>query len=113
MIRGRTVTVLRPTETGRDRFNEPTVSNVPETVDNVLIEPGDTTGLEASRPDGANVDLTLHFPKGYEGDLRGCYVALPSPWPDTVKVVGEPQRFMVENTPTPWNMAVAVEVTHG
>lgn len=114
MIRGRTVYVLVPNQTGLDRFNEP-IYGEPErvTVDNVLIEAGDTAGLGATREDGASIDLTLHFPKTFTGNLRGCSVELPAPWPSTVKVDGDPQPFQDENCPTPWNRPVGAVVVHG
>ena len=114
MISGTTVTVLRPTVTGTDRFNAPTYgAPTSETVDNVLIAPGATADLDASRPEGVTVAFTLHFPKGYNASLEGCSVALPAPWAGTYRVVGNPRPYMDENTPTPWHMPVEVEEAHG
>lgn len=114
MIKGVTVTVLTPTEDGTDRFGEP-VAGAPteEQVGNVLVAPGSTSDLEATRPDGALVALTLHFPKTWTGDLRGCEVVLPAPWEGTYRVIGEPKPYMDANTPTSWHMPVEVEAVHG
>lgn len=111
MIKGRSVTVLTPTVGSTDRFGEPIVGEpVATTVDNVLIVPGATADLEASRPDGVTVALTLHFPKTYSGDLRGCNVIVDG---IEYRVIGEPKPYMDENTPTAWHMPVEVEVCYG
>lgn len=114
MISGTTVTVLRPNFDGFDRFGEPVeVEPTAETVDNVLIAPGATEDLEASRPDGVRVDLTLHFPKTYNQDLRGCSVVLTGQYSGTYSVIGEPKPYMDSNTPTKWHMPVEVVAVHG
>ena len=114
MIKGATVTVSAPNATGTDRFGEPTYGDpVTTTVDNVLVVPGATSDLEASRPEGVTVAYTLHFPKSFTDDLRGCTVTLPAPWAGEYRVVGEPGPYMDENTPTPWHMPVEVEVCRG
>lgn len=114
MIRGVTVEVLRPTAGIVDRFNNP-VSGVPEAeqVDNVLVSPGATADLEASRPEGVTVAYTLHFPKGYLDSLEGCSVTLPAPWTGTYRVIGDPRQYIDVDTPTSWHMPVEVEVAHG
>ena len=113
-MRSTTVTVLRPNVAGTDRFGEP-VAGVPteELVENVLVAPGATTDLDATRPDGVTVALTLHFPKTWTGDLRGCEVVLPAPWDGAYRVIGEPKPYMDANTPTAWHMPVEVEAVHG
>ena len=114
MIRGLSVTVLTPTPDGTDRFNDAVYGTPAETtVDNVLVSPGQAAELDATRPEGASVDLTLHFPKTFSGDLRGCEVVLPDPYAGTYRVVGEPYPYMDANTPTPWHMPVEVEAVHG
>ena len=114
MIKGQTVTVVAPNATGTDRFGEPTFGKPTETeVSNVLVVPGATLDLEAARPDGVTVALTLHFPKTYSGDLRGCEVVLTGQYAGTYRIVGEPYPYMDENTPTPWNRPVEVEAAHG
>ena len=114
MISGTTVTVLRPTITGTDRFNAPTYGTpTEETVANVLVAPGATADLEASRPEGVTVAYTLHFPKTYTASLEGCSVVLPAPWTGTYRVIGDPRPYMDANTPTPWHLPVEVEAAHG
>ena len=114
MIAGISVTVWHPGETIRDRFgNDEPGDPVGETVENVVVAPGATAGMEASRPEGVTVAYTLHFPKGYESSLEGCSVTLPSPWAGTYRVIGDPKPYMDANTPTDWHMPVEVEAAHG
>lgn len=114
MIRGRTVTVLRPSAATADRFgNAVPGAAVPETVDNVLIAPGSTAELDESRPEGVDVVLTLHFPKGYAESLRGCSVALSGEYEGEYRVIGDPKPYQDENCPTPWHMPVEVEAVDG
>ena len=115
MISGTTVSVAYRTQSGTDRFGNPTWAEASESVENVLIAPGATADLEASRPEGVTVAYTLHFPKGYTRDLTGCTVSLPAPWAneDGYRVVGEPRPYMDANTPGAWHMAVEVERAHG
>lgn len=113
MIRGCTVAVLRPV-TAADRFgNEVRTGHVAEQVDDVLVVPGATADMEASRPEGVTVAYTLHFPKAYTAGLEGCEVVLPEPWAGSYRVVGDPRPFMDANTPTRWNRPVEVEAAHG
>ena len=64
-MRGIEVTVLRPTRTTDRLGNEVDGEPEREQVENVLVAPGPTADMEASRPDGVTVALTLHFPKTY------------------------------------------------
>ena len=116
VIRGETVVVRYPTFVGEDDFGNPipsTPQRVP--VENVLVAPSTTMDGDAARPHGYATTLTLHFPKGYAGDLYGCKVELPSPYPPVVRVVGEPTPYMLDNVPpgVPWSMPVTVEVADG
>lgn len=113
MISGVQVIVNRPVETGTDRFNNAVYSTVPETVANVLVSPGSTSDLDASRPEGARVAYTLHFPKTYNESLEGCSVTLPEPWAGTYNVLGDPKPYIDANTPTQWHTPVEVEAAHG
>lgn len=114
MIRSVEVTVLRPTVVGTDRLGAPIYGEpTHDAVDGVLVTPGPTADLDASRPDGVTVAYTLHFPKTYTDTLDGCSVELPPPWGGTYRVVGDPRPYMDENTPTPWHMPVEVERAHG
>ena len=113
MIRGVPVTVARKLASGTDRFGNATYATSTETVDDVLVSPGATDGLEASRPEGVEVAYTLHFPKAYQAPLEGCEIALPAPWGGSYRVVGDPGPYIDANTPTRWNRPVEVEASHG
>ncbi len=113
-MRGVAVTVTPRIQGEDDMFGNATYTDgEPVTVDDVLVSPGATTDLEASRPEGVTVAYTLHFPKAYTGDLEGAKVALPSPWGGTYRVIGKPSPYMDANTPTRWHMPVEVEEAHG
>lgn len=113
MLSGIAVTVLRPVEGAADRLGNPTHTYVPETVADVLVQPGVTDDLDADRPEGDTAALTLHFPKTYAGTLRGCAVVLPPPWEGEWRVVGDPLPYMAANCPTRWNRAVQVVMADG
>ena len=114
MLRGVSVTIVRPVAGAADRLGNATITGVErEVVDNVLVAPGDTTESDASRPNSVTAALTLHFPKSYAASLRGCEVELPAPWGGTYRVIGDPMPYMSENTPGQWNRPVSVEVAHG
>lgn len=107
-----TVTVLRPNLTGAtDPFGDPVEGEpVEEAVGGVLITPGATADLDASRPDGVRVAYTIHFPKGYGKSLRGCSVVIGG---KPYRIVGDPKPYMDEGTPGPWAMAAEVEAVDG
>lgn len=112
LIRGETVTVLRPTETGdADPFGAP-VAGEPgrERVSGVLVTPGSTSDLDASRPEGVSVAYTVHLPKEYGKCLRGCSIEICG---KPYRVIGDPKPYMEVGTPGPWNLAVEVEAVDG
>lgn len=114
MISGLTATVLRPVEGEPDRLGNPTVAAwARQAVDGVLVAPGATSDMEAARPEGATVALTLHFPRTFCGSLRGCRVELPAPYSGTYRVIGDPRPYMDANCPTAWHMPVEVEAADG
>lgn len=110
LIQGETVTVIRR-EFERDELGEPSSERVTrETVGNVVVAPGSTSDLDASRPEGVTVSFTLCFPKSYGGDLRGCSVEVRG---TEYSVAGDPQRYTSENTPGDWNLTAEVTRTDG
>lgn len=96
-----------------DRFGNVVYTYTDSTVDNVLVSPGATADLDASRPEGVTVAYTLHFPKSFSDSLEGCSVTLPAPWTGTYRVIGDPRQYIDANTPTAWHMPVEVERAHG
>ena len=115
-MKGREVTVLVPVEGPADRFGNPTRAGLVRVgVEDMIVQPGATADLEASRPEGASVALTLHFPKAWGGkSLRGCEVEIADGrWAGTYRVVGDPKPYDPDSTPTRWDMPVEVEACDG
>lgn len=112
-MRGISVTVRTPHGTELDRFGNEQYLYDEQIISDVLVEPGATESFESSRPEGARVAYTLHFPKTFNGSLEGCEVELPNPWGGRYRVIGNPGRYMDANTPTRWNMPVEVERAYG
>ena len=116
MISGTTVSVELRERNSRDGFGHDVEAySAPQDVGNVLVVPGACAELDSTRPEGVRVAYTLHFPKGWAGDLRGARVTLPAPFNGMGKcrVVGSPAPYMDANCPTPWHMAVEVEAIDG
>ena len=106
------VTVLRPNPTGgTDPFGAP-VEGEPaeEEVDGALVTPGATADLDASRPEGVSLALTIHFPRGYGKSLKGCTIEYAG---EAYRVIGDPQPYMEAGVPGPWAMTVEVERVDG
>ena len=113
MISGVEVVVKTPTEGSPDRFGNATYAFTSQTVADVLVSPGATQELEASRPEGVAVAYTLHFPKSFTDTLEGCIVTLPAPWAGDYRVIGDPRPYIGADTPTRWHLPVEVEAAHG
>lgn len=109
---GEVVVVERHVETGRDAHNQPIFDWVSESVDAVLVAPGPRADIpDTSRPEGVTVAWNLHFPKGYPATLRGARVKVRGG--DPLDVIGDPQHYTLENTPTRWSMPVEVARADG
>ena len=106
------ITVIRPSGTGStDPFGAPIAGDsVRETVDGVLVMPGATADLDANRPEGVSVALTIHFPRGYGKPLKGCFIEYAD---ESYRVIGDPQPYMESGVPGPWTMPVEVERVDG
>lgn len=109
LIPTETVTVLRPTverdDLGEIAEGEPVREDV-----RCVVCSGATSDMDATRPEGVTVAYTLHFPKTYVGNLRGCSVEVRG---ETYDVVGDPQRTTEAATPGPFNMAAEVTRADG
>lgn len=111
MIRGETVSVRARTGSVADEFNNevPTYA-APVDVPGVVVAPGTTTGETRQHPDGVSVALTLHFPKSYDGDLRGALVTVRG---HEYRVVGDPEGYTKANVRGPWWLPVEVARADG
>ena len=113
-IKGTTVSVELRKSSERDSFgNEQPAWDKAQDVTNVLVVPGKCEELDATRPEGVRVALTLHFPKSWTSDLRGAKVTLTGRYAGTYLVIGDPIPYMDANTPGAWNMPVEVEAVDG
>lgn len=93
-----------------DDLGEPIGSEASSEAVRCVVCPGATSDLGAERPNGVRIAYTLHFPKTYRGDLRGCSVEVRG---EVFDVVGDPMRTAEAATPGPWNMAVEVARADG
>ena len=93
-----------------DDIGEPTAAAETRETVRCIVRPGSTSDLGAERPNGVRTAYTLHFPKDYEGDLRGCRVIVRG---EPFCVVGDPQRTTDAATPGNYNMAVEVTRADG
>lgn len=110
-ITGETIRLLTPAVTGVDEGNNEVIELSESIVSDVLVAPGSTPDVWASnRPDGARVVFTLHFPKWFTANLRGCEVIVRGL---RCRVVGDPQPYTLANTPTRWHMPAEVELVEG
>ncbi len=110
LIRGEPVVVVRPGGS-YDDLGEP-VSGEPERIEvhDVLVTPGATADMDASRPNGVTVSFTLGFPKTFQEPLRGCSIEVRG---KPCRVVGDPQPLTPENVPGPYNYTVEVTRADG
>ena len=103
--------VVTTVDVAYDDLGEPTGSSATSREVAVLVAPGSTADLDASRPNGAQVALTLHFPKAWSGaPLKGALVTVRG---RRYRVVGDPQPYTTANTPGRFNMPVEVEAVDG
>lgn len=110
LISTESVTVATPV-VEFDSFGEPIeCGSVDVTIDGVVVCPGGTSELDASRPNGVEVAYTLCFPKSFTASLKGCRVNVRG---TEYRVIGDPQRYDPANTPGDWNLTVEVGRTDG
>lgn len=108
-----TLYIRRREKAEADPFGEERVGDwgEPERVEGGLLAPGTPEGIGSDRPNGARVEATAHFPRGYSGALRGAQVSVDgSTW---LSVVGDPQRYPAGSVPGPWDVRVLLEATEG
>lgn len=103
------VTVVRD-NVSYDDLGEPIYGDQEREQVDVLVQPGTTTDLDATRPNGVEVVFTLHFPKSYTKSLQACRIEARG---DIYEVVGDPQPYTPENTPGNWNLPVEVKRVDG
>lgn len=104
--------LVRRREEGVDPFGAPCGGwGEPEEVPGCLFAPGAPEGLGEGRPEGARIDATAHFPRGYAGALRGAQVSADgSRW---LSVVGDPVPYPPGAIRGPWGTYALLTGTEG
>lgn len=99
--------LFQTTKTGVDAFNAPIYSEVPVTIDNVLVTPVNTKDIiDGVQLYGKHAVYELCIPKGDSHDWEDKTVEFfGQKW----RTFGFPLRLIEENVPLAWNMKVKVE----
>lgn len=107
MIKGIPVTLYLTTKTGVDSFNAPVYSEVPVTVDNVLVTPVTAEDvISGVQLYGKHAVYELCIPKEDSHNWEDKTVEFfGQKW----RTFGFPQKWIPENVPLSWNMKVKVE----
>lgn len=107
---GEEVIVWSPTTTYDENMDE-VIRWTPETVSDVLVDPSVGSDIESNiRLNGTKAVLRLHFPKSFNGSLRGCKVTVRN---RDYRVIGDPAAYTDANTPTRWHMPADLEDVDG
>jgi hypothetical protein len=108
---GETVIVENKVKTGVDGHNNAVYETSETVVADVLVVPGPRADVvESNRPDGHLVKYTLHFPKTFNTPLESLRIRVRGRW---LRVIGSPDHYTKENTPTRWWMPVEVGEVDG
>jgi hypothetical protein len=113
---GESVTIFTKVPGAKDAFGDETYTDASETVDNVLVSPQAGTEIDDSiRPDGVIVKYRLDMPKSwaYAESRKSLHGAEISVRGHRLRVIGDPDAYTVENTPTDWCMPVYVTEAEG
>lgn len=102
MIKGSRIEIHSPIETGTDTFNIPTTKwGLEAVLGDVLAAPASTQDVEGTiRPNGDEITMDFYIPKTYTASLRGRQIHHQG---NIYEVIGDPQPYPEENTPTRWN----------
>lgn len=105
--KGITVILYERSESGRDGFNRPVVTETPVEVDNVLIgQPSTDEVTNELTLTGKQLAYTLAIPKGDAHVWKDSKVSF---WGETFHVIGEPTQGIEDLIPLSWNKKVKVE----
>lgn len=107
MIRGETVVLLEKIETGMDPFGKPIITEVPISVDNVLLgNPSTDAQISELSLYGKRIIYVLGIPKGDTHDWKDKEVLIRG---QRFRTYGFPLTQTEANVPGPWNTQVKVE----
>lgn len=112
MIKGSRIEIHSPIETGTDTFNIPTTKwGLEAVLGDVLAAPASTQDVEGTiRPNGDEITMDFYIPKTYTASLRGRQIHHQG---NIYEVIGDPQPYPEENTPTRWNRVVHAREIEG
>lgn len=103
------VTVLRP-GAAFDDLGEPVPGESERTeVPGCIVQPGATSDLDATRPNGVRVAFTVYM-RAPGFSLRGCSIKVRG---KPFRVIGDPRSWTAANVPGGRNLTVEVEATDG
>lgn len=106
-MKGIPITLYNKVEIGRDAFNKPIYDDVPETVENILIEPlSDSEVLETLSLTGRKAVYRIGIPKGDQHDWTDKKVSF---FGQDFRAIGIPIEGIEEMIPLEWNKKVTVE----
>lgn len=106
-MKGIPITLYNKIEIGRDAFNKPVYDDVPETVENVLIEAiSSAEVLETLSLTGRRTIYRLGIPKGDQHDWTDKKVSF---FGRDFRTIGIPIEGIEEMIPLEWNKKVTVE----
>lgn len=106
---GTTLTFKKDTKTGVDDFNNPVLTTTDIDVEDCLIAPitEPSTAREQQAYDQNRVQVRIHLPKAYTGDVSNSNVDWDG---KTFRVDNDSVVFMEGNTPTRWNRYFRAEL---
>lgn len=106
-MKGIPITLYNKVEIGRDAFNKPIYDDMPETVENILIEPlSDSEVLETLSLTGRKAVYRIGIPKGDKHDWTDKKVSF---FGQDFRTIGIPLEGIEEMIPLEWNKKVTVE----
>ena len=112
LLEGIDVVVVRHVPTGEvDAMGEPITEDTREVVHDVLVAPRSSADVDdPKRPNGDDIAIKAHFPKGYSSSLAGCDIEF---WGMRYRVQGDPMGYIPELTPGRWNRPVTARKVQG
>ena len=110
MLTGVTVQLIKKTAGDPDPIGQPTYTEDPVNVNDVLVgEPSTNEVTDALQLYGTVVAYTLGIPKGDTNDWTDAEVILPEPFAGRYRTIGYPTAGIEANIPLRWNKKVKVE----
>lgn len=107
LIKGITVTLYEKVQSGVDGFNAPVYTEMPVSVENVLVSPTDSDEiLSDMQMHGKRAEYELSIPKGDSHNWEDSRVDFfGMSW----RTFGFPRIYIDEHVPLNWNKKVKVE----